>query len=90
MRLSTRLIRNPFGVSNAALASQTYGGTVWQKAKDKREVEHRHDVAEAIRHLPGPLLGVNSGYRDDTGAPDVDGRVGEFWSVIAYDGPPDP
>jgi hypothetical protein len=88
MRLSTLIIRSPFGVSAVALTSRMYGGIdVWESAKSKREVEHRYDVAEAIRHLPGPLLGVNSGYRADRGAGDIDGREAEWWSVISYDGP---
>jgi len=85
-QLSTQILQHPFGVSNASLASQMYDVPVWDRAKDKREAEHLRDVAEAIRHLPGHLLGVNSGYREFHGA--ADGREAEWWSVISYDGDP--
>lgn len=89
MRLSTRLIRTPFGASNAHLSSRVYGdGDPWTTLKEQFEGEHRTAVAGAILSLPGPLFGVTAGYRDNSGT-DYDGRQAEWWSVIAYDGPPE-
>lgn len=87
MRLATRIIRTPFSLSHAQM-SRTYPGDKWEELKDEQGAKHRGVVADQIRALPGPLLGVNSGYRAD-GPPSYDGRIAEWWSVISYDGPPD-
>lgn len=80
------IVRTPFGVSNAQLASRLYAGDSWGECRATMNGEHLAAVSASIKELPGPLLGVNSGYREDHGS-DFDGRKAEWWSVISYDGP---
>lgn len=45
----TQIIRTPFGVTNAGLATESYGGSLWEKTKDEMLQRHLGSIEESIR-----------------------------------------
>jgi hypothetical protein len=90
MRLQTFVKQNRFRESGKLYADEVglSDGQLWAKAKHKKQVEHLRDVAEIIQHLPGPMLGSHTAYWEGTS--EDGGRIGEWWTVIDYDGSPAP
>lgn len=84
MRLSTLILRQPFGITETALAADWFGEDVLASEKRKMYELHQRAIAVALGSLPGRLLGVFGGYDEERSS----GLDAEWWTVIVYDGEP--
>ena len=85
MRLDIVIVRTPFGISNARIATEPHGvSDPWEFQKQKHLRKHLEDLMGNLLLLPGELLSIETQFADVT-QPDHDGRTGEWWSVIHFD-----
>ena len=89
MRLSTEIIRTPFGSSSAFGVASFYGREGWEDLKARFEFRHKETVASQIGAIPrrAKILGDAHGYREEENEQAGD-RTGEWWTVVVHDDVP--
>lgn len=73
LRLSTRILRTPYGLTPTRLAISGE-----DRVKEEMSVAHGRDVQANIEDLGSALMGVQTGFEDC-------GDVSEWWTVLVFD-----
>ena len=81
MRISTQIIRTPFGLSPTAVTAQMYGASILDGEKESALDRHRRSVD--LYTGDSRFLALASGY-DETKNPEG-GIDAEWWTVVVLD-----